>query len=540
LAFKSVPRRGLEIGGILLGTLHRNEQETIIRVEAHKTVDSEHRLGPSFLLSEADLSHFGEALANYGGSAIGVFRSHTRSGDVVPHAEDAALVKQLGDGKDAVFLILCPSLKAAALFVHQDGKFQRIREIGLAAGLPSMISPPAAREADVEKDPDVSLPPAPSTARNFSFALPVIKGRFRSLARHRSLARLHLLARNHWIIPVAVAIVGFGLGLAALLPFAGNSSSVTVNSRPQNQQPSPAPQTLQLKATREGGYLRLDWTPPSGAISRAILHIQDGAIENEKLLTLAEFNAGTILYQANNPDVTFQMDVYADQPSTSEALHVLDVHAGPDLAKPVGPDLAKPVIPVKRPAQVAVNRFTVPVPSPPMPAVAPAVQPEEPRPSSIPPPATSTSPAVEPARPAARPAEKPLARMEPPVAFHPPSVHMYAAPISGSRIEGVLGKITPFHRPKKRVIPVVLHREQPQLRGPALEQLAKSVLVKVKVWIKPAGTVERAEIVNFGEPPNFPLATASMAAARNWTFEPVVLDGNSIPSEMMLHFEFAP
>jgi len=84
LAFKSVPRRGLEIGGLLTGRVRRNERETTILIDGYKTVESEHRLGPSYLLSEGDLVRFEGALAAHPENTIGLFRSHTRSGDVAP------------------------------------------------------------------------------------------------------------------------------------------------------------------------------------------------------------------------------------------------------------------------------------------------------------------------------------------------------------------------------------------------------------------------------------------------------------------------
>ena len=58
MAFKRVPRRGLEIGGVLLGAARRSEQVTTFRMEGYETVESEHRSGPSYLLSETDRVRF--------------------------------------------------------------------------------------------------------------------------------------------------------------------------------------------------------------------------------------------------------------------------------------------------------------------------------------------------------------------------------------------------------------------------------------------------------------------------------------------------
>src|SRR5690242_15951529 len=57
--FKAVPRRGLEVGGLLMG---RVENDCVI-VEDIEAVDSEHQRGPSWLLSEKDKRLLSAAVA---------------------------------------------------------------------------------------------------------------------------------------------------------------------------------------------------------------------------------------------------------------------------------------------------------------------------------------------------------------------------------------------------------------------------------------------------------------------------------------------
>jgi hypothetical protein len=140
MAFKSVPRRGLEIGGILLGTVDRNEETTTFHVEGYITVDSEHRSGPSYLMSEADLARLQGALCEHADDCIGAYRSHTRSHELAPQDQDSNLLRQCCADADTVFLMLCPSLKTATLFVHVDGNFRRIRELGLTSAVSSLMS----------------------------------------------------------------------------------------------------------------------------------------------------------------------------------------------------------------------------------------------------------------------------------------------------------------------------------------------------------------------------------------------------------------
>jgi len=416
--------------------------------------------------------------------------------------------------------MLCPSIEAATFFVYDGGKFENIHEIALASALISMMSIRSRSATEAERP----IQPVPA------HSIPIL-----SLASEED---FRPTARNRWIVPAAAAIVGFGLGLATLLLFAGGRSTsepvkAVAARAPQIQQSAPGlpVQTLRLKAMREGEFLRLSWTPPP-AVSRAILHIQDGPQQIDKILTPGDFNSGTFVYQANTQEVTFQMDVYSG-PSSKGAIQVLNIHAPADAVKPfVSPEGFAPA-----------NPTVEAKPLPPMPPHDLLATVEEPLPSKSP--ALSPAPANEPPRAAesflAR-AESVPARRAPSAdvpSVHAPSVHVYAEPL-GSRMEDVVGKIAFFRKGKKRTSPVVLHSEPPVLDGPAVAPLTEAVLVKVKVWLKPSGTVDRAEIVNFGEPPNFPLAHASIAAARNWTFEAASLDGNSGPSEMLLNFRFAP
>lgn len=79
-AFFSMPRGGVEIGGILLGD-YRSGRVSILN---SVPLECEHALGPSFMLSTADLSKLGLQLAALpaGGNArpVGWYHSHTRSG----------------------------------------------------------------------------------------------------------------------------------------------------------------------------------------------------------------------------------------------------------------------------------------------------------------------------------------------------------------------------------------------------------------------------------------------------------------------------
>src|SRR5262245_2636047 len=78
--FKAVPRRGLEVGGLLLGSAQTDSTgQSIVTVTGVELFESEHRLGPSYTFSEADRKRLREKLKKQD-RVVGIFRSHTRKG----------------------------------------------------------------------------------------------------------------------------------------------------------------------------------------------------------------------------------------------------------------------------------------------------------------------------------------------------------------------------------------------------------------------------------------------------------------------------
>src|SRR4051812_39496508 len=72
VGFKRVPRRGLEIGGVLLGRAERHQDTTTFWIHGFAAVESEYRLGPSYLPSEPDLARLNEEIKRNGASSLGI------------------------------------------------------------------------------------------------------------------------------------------------------------------------------------------------------------------------------------------------------------------------------------------------------------------------------------------------------------------------------------------------------------------------------------------------------------------------------------
>ncbi len=160
--FGSLPRRGAEVGGILIGTV--GSAGRVVRVEDYEEIPIEYRRGPSYLLSDQDTKAFETELAklrnNSSGLArpIGYFRSHTRDG-VGLSQEDLDLVSKYLPDPETVILLIRPfgtKPSSAGFYFKEDGKFQD--------GAPLLEFP--FRRGDLA--PDDSTPPPERAARGVS------------------------------------------------------------------------------------------------------------------------------------------------------------------------------------------------------------------------------------------------------------------------------------------------------------------------------------------------------------------------------------
>ena len=110
--FGAVPKRGAEVGGILLGSAELGAR-MVVRIEDFVSVPCEHLRGPSYALSDKDLRGFDEALERWKPApdkrlyAVGYFRSNTR--DVLQLSpDDLALLESRFPADSAVCLQVKP------------------------------------------------------------------------------------------------------------------------------------------------------------------------------------------------------------------------------------------------------------------------------------------------------------------------------------------------------------------------------------------------------------------------------------------------
>ena len=108
--FKALPRRGLEIGGLLIGTARDAGTLTVVDVDDFEPVESEHATGPSYVLSDADRRLLKERIAAREAApklppVVGFYRSHSRK-DFAITADDASLFSTYCTKASDVFLLI--------------------------------------------------------------------------------------------------------------------------------------------------------------------------------------------------------------------------------------------------------------------------------------------------------------------------------------------------------------------------------------------------------------------------------------------------
>ena len=135
----------------------------------------------------------------------------------------------------------------------------------------------------------------------------------------------------------------------------------------------------------------------------------------------------------------------------------------------------------------------------------------------------ATQPTSESLKPASE--KEPVAKQEPPassatVVTEPPAMDA-AEP---STTNGPRGDVL------DRILPEVSQKARGTIRG--------KVLVTVRAHVDPAGTVSSADLESPG--PSKYFGDLAMQAARRWQFQSPEADGQSLPSEWLLRFEFWP
>src|SRR5215469_9267860 len=107
-ALLAIPRRGLEIGGLLLGAV-RKGQPTVFELTEFVEVPCEHRFGPAYTLDEPERAALKTMIERYpqGGAVqvVGFYRSYTGR-DAEPDEADRELARMFFGSPEFIHLVL--------------------------------------------------------------------------------------------------------------------------------------------------------------------------------------------------------------------------------------------------------------------------------------------------------------------------------------------------------------------------------------------------------------------------------------------------
>ena len=294
--FEQGPRRGLEIGGILLGRVETKENLTTFWVDGFRPVESEHRWGPSYLLSDPDFARLREEMERCGSRCIGIYRSQTRARQLALDVSDVKVFGQCFHPGNALFLMLAPALGKAAFFRRADADRKCVREFGLP--LPGTIGPrrdPSPRRYRLHDRPTRSLPAPPAE----------VPAKLAAKAKTKS-----------WYSAALIAILLLGAGASGLAGLLAHRA----------QQGLPGPKVVELKVQPLGSSLHVRWDPNSPALrgaNRVVLHVQDGDYRSDRDLAASEIRSGSTVYDSRSEEVFLRIDAYATAPSAIGSVRVI-------------------------------------------------------------------------------------------------------------------------------------------------------------------------------------------------------------------------
>jgi hypothetical protein len=313
--FGAVPKRGAEVGGLLLGTLEEGAQ-TIVRVEDFEGIACDYKRGPSYLFSADDGAAFEEACAR-STSAVGYFRSHTREGFSLG-PEDIELMEQFFPSSSHIALMVKPfatKVSVASFFFREDGLFQsepplefpfRRRELTGEPAPPrrSMLERTQRRRENREMTGDLNSEPG-RIASSPDFAGQELAGPLPEPSRseHPYVSQSNSRARSGWAwIPLSFVflLLGVALGFQAALTMGPKVAGAKEYS-------------LGLTVTREGANLSVKWdrdAPAVKAAQRGLLEIEDGGVTKPVDLDPAQLSNGSILFTNSSGTVRFRLIVY--------------------------------------------------------------------------------------------------------------------------------------------------------------------------------------------------------------------------------------
>lgn len=314
--FGAVPRRGAEVGGVLLGSTEG--EGAAVRIEDYELIPIEYKRGPSYLLSEEDVQAFEGSLEQLRKGnekslrPVGYFRSHTRDGVGLGEEDQALLSKYFPEPETVVLLIrpfgTKPSI--AGFYFREDGEFQSgaplqefsFRRKDLA---PDEAPPPQAQPDRAPRNvpPRREIPRAEPERPTPSFPERSVPTEVTGLVEASKTPKIPPKKGGIWA-PLSFIFLLLGVLL-------GFQAALTLRPRSQG---GADPYNVALNVSQSGADLQLKWDRQSAAIHAAqkgILTIEDGTLTSKPTeLSAGELQSGSVVvYPHSTNRVTFRLEL---------------------------------------------------------------------------------------------------------------------------------------------------------------------------------------------------------------------------------------
>ncbi len=509
-ALRSIPKRGLEIGGILLGRVElREDGRQTIFVEAYETVECEHEYGPSYEFSPHDRLLFEQVVSRRRNQppgepqAVGFFRSRTGS-EPEFNAQDIEIARDLFSRQPSLCLLVQPFIDQpgeARIGIWSDDAFHPLETFPFNAGvLLEGGFPIVAAPTPEPAEPEVTNLTAPARA-------------WHSWALSGAAAAMLIVSLTMW----------------------SRSHAATAQAEPSEApRPAATPDAgVSLHVERRDGSAILTWNraaPDAQRAQSALLVITDADKRRELRLDRTDLQTGRVVYVPESDDISFQLQLLAPGRSSTESVRWLQESPTVPAAAPLpSPQLTATAKSQSGESKADSGDAAEPVPKPTFrvfPQVAVVTPPPIPAPPAVVVPTpTVTSPAVTPSIPPP-PAPKLITSVT-------------VEPVGRSVWKKMWGKVSPEHllhgNDQSGVTPPRPLREvKPRLSDALLSEIDGAGTVDVKVFVGRSGSVTRAELKDHDV--DAPIADAVIRAARNWKFEPAHNDAGPIEGLALLHF----
>ena len=346
--FGSMPRRGVEMGGLLLGTIDRSGDKPVVIVDDFEPVPCQHSRGTTYQFSDEELVRFQDTASKWAYAegkqtfAVGYYRSHTREGLGLTD-EDLNIYNQILPDPLAICLLIKPfatRVSQAGIFFRENGNVRaqssysefpfRRRELGGGETEPVARSRPSGRGGTSP----VAPPPAAATAGEQSASAPretdaQTDQSFRSRASHMATAAT---ADPHSILPEEIPLglptskidpttgakVRSGwvwIPLSFIFLLLGTALGFEVAMNLQNRLPAsirPDPYSLHMSITPTGDSLHVRWDREAGPIhstARGVLVISDAGAQKVVQLDPDQLRNGSVVYKRASNEVRFRLEV---------------------------------------------------------------------------------------------------------------------------------------------------------------------------------------------------------------------------------------